>query len=351
MAEFRVNARVLKQRGHDLYLFSMASDQLDRISYVTPRSQNNPTEIQRLLNPKRVREIGEYLQDELSLLPNAIVVSLDSDVKAAKTGSKGEVTLTFPSTDGKYAYILDGQHRVEGFKESKGVVFDLPVVALHNADENLRIKVFADINSKQVRVSEIQLLALYHGIKALPIDQSATYDVVLQLNDGADSPLKDRVKVLDDQKNTWVKNTALVKWVGAHTRSGGAISTKSPAEQARILTEYFKGIRLTWPDAWKDTKNYSLTKAYGIEAACAIFGAVKHRVDLNKGKQYTGKNFASQLAVLKDVEIEIGRDADDNPLRVPLTWKTGSFGPLQGAGGKALLFRQLIDALQRADED
>jgi DGQHR domain-containing protein len=351
MAEFLVNARVLRQRGHDLYLFVMASDQLDQISYVTPRSQDDPNEIQRLLNPKRVREIGEYLQDELSLLPNAIVVSLGPDVRVGKTGSKGEVTLTFPSNEGKYAYILDGQHRVEGFKESKGVVFDLPVVGLHNADENLRIKVFADINSKQVRVSEIQLLALYHGIKALPVDQGATYDVVLRLNDGADSPLKDRVKVLDDQKNTWVKNTALVKWVGANTRSGGAISQKTVAEQARIFTEYFKGVSLTWPEAWTDKKNYSLTKPYGIEAACAIFAAVKHRVDLNKGKQYTAANFASQLDVLKGIEIEIGRDADDNALRVPLTWKTGSFGPLQGAGGKALLFRQLVDVLQRADED
>jgi hypothetical protein len=109
-------------------------------------------------------------------------------------------------------------------------------------------------------------------------------------------------------------------------------------------------VQHTWPEAWADRKNYSLTKPYGIEALCAIFGAVKHRVDLNRGKQYTAANFAEQLEVLKDVQIEIGRDAENNPLSVPLTWKTGSFGPLQGAGGKAVLARQLVDALQRADE-
>ncbi|MCA1680950.1 MAG: DGQHR domain-containing protein, partial [Actinobacteria bacterium] len=145
---------------------------------MTPRSQDSPEEIQRILSKPRAREIGDYIKEELSLFPNAIVLSLDEEVEIQDTGDEDVVTITFPSNDGKHAYVLDGQHRLAGFEHSDGVHFDLPVVALWNADEALRAKIFADINSKQEQVSDVHLLGLYYQIKALPRDEAATVDVV-----------------------------------------------------------------------------------------------------------------------------------------------------------------------------
>ncbi len=339
----------MKQKGETLYLFPINSKVLSKIAYVTPRSQDDPAEIQRLVHKNRAKDIGKYIQEELSLFPNAIVVSLDDQVQVQETGSDDEVTLVFPDEEGKFAYVLDGQHRLAGFEHSNGIHFDLPVVALHGASDSLRGKIFADINSKQVKVSDVHLLDLYYGLGVLSAEDDATVKVVKMLGEDGDSPLKGKIKFLDDQKDTWVKNTAMTKWLGAHTKPGGALSSKSPGEQATIFKQYFRGVSETWPAAWGDRKGHALTKPFGLEVVSGIFRAAKHRVDLNAGKQYTADNFRDQLAVLQDAKIEpFGKSAD---MSIPLTWEAGPMGPLSNASGRSLIIKQLIDTLQRADDD
>jgi DGQHR domain-containing protein len=182
MTQFTVNALVLKQNGIGLYLFPMNSKYLRKICFVAPRGNENPEEIQRLLKPKRAQEIGEYIKQPTSVLPNAIVINLPNTVKILPTAKENEVTLQFPDNEGKFGYILDGQHRLAGFEYSEGIEFDLPVVALHNADEHMRGKVFADINSKQEKVSDVHILELYYQIKELPTDETATMDIVHRLS-------------------------------------------------------------------------------------------------------------------------------------------------------------------------
>lgn len=349
MAGLRVNARVLQQKGHKLYMFALSSEDLARLSYVTPRSRDDPEEIQRIVIESRAKEIGKYIQEELSLFPNAIVVSLADEVQIHPTGSDGEVTIDFPSDEGRYAYILDGQHRLKGFDHSDGIVFDLPVVALHGADEKLRAKIFADINSKQAQVSDVHLLSLYYQIRVLPPEEGAAVDVVKALTEDVDSPLRNKIKFLDDQKGAWVKNTAMKRWIGTHTQSGGAIAKKSPGDQAQILKEYFKGVQATWPEAWGNNKTHALTKPFGLELTAGVFAAVKHRVDLNFGRLYTAENFKQALSPLKTMKIQIpGAGAT---AAIPLTWESGHLGPLSNASGRALIRRQIIDHLHAADEE
>jgi DGQHR domain-containing protein len=178
----------------------MNSARLRQICYVTPRSQDNPEEIQRILDERRAREIGNYIMKSTTLLPNAIVVSLTEDVRIERTATDDTKILHFPSEEGKFAYILDGQHRLAGFRHSEGVEFDLPVVAIYKADHALRGKTFADINSKQVRVSDVHLLALYYQIRDLPVDESSVMDVIARLNSDVDSPLRSRIKMMDTDR-------------------------------------------------------------------------------------------------------------------------------------------------------
>lgn len=329
-------------------MFKLSSAELERLTYVTPRSKNDPHEIQRIISRARAKEIGEYIQQPLSLFPNAVVVSLEEDVKVSETQDPGEVVLEFPSEEGRYAYILDGQHRLAGFQHSNGVEFDLPVVALRGADEELRAKIFADINSKQTQVSDVHLLSLYYQIRSLPAEEGATIDVIKSLTEGADSPLHGRIKFLDDERNTWVKNTAMKRWLAPHTQSGGVLASKAPGEQAQILKEYFKGIQQTWPAAWGDSK-HALTKPFGLEVMCSVFPAAKHRVDLNCGRQYTKDNFAAQLAPLTTMQITIPGAGTDTG--IPLTWESGPLGPLSNSAGRALIGRQMRDHLHGADEE
>src|SRR5437667_8230320 len=102
MAGLRVTARVLEQKGQKLFLFAMRSSTLKKLAYVTPRSKDDPDEIQRILSKPRAKEIGAYIQKELSIFPNAIVVSLEDSVNVSDTGDPHEVTLEFPSSEGHH---------------------------------------------------------------------------------------------------------------------------------------------------------------------------------------------------------------------------------------------------------
>jgi DGQHR domain-containing protein len=345
MAEFSVNATVLKQNGRDLYCFGMTSSKLGRISYVTPRSKDSPDEIQRILNLGRAEEIGEYIKQTNSLLPNAIVVSLTSEVEVHPSGTDGINIIRFPDENGKFAYILDGQHRLEGFKHSDGVEFDLPVVAIYNADDALRGKIFADINSKQERVSNVHLLSLYYQIKELPADETPVMDVIAVLNADPDSPLKARIRMMDADKGTWVTNAALKQWLSPHLTSGGVLATKTIAERAHVIKAYLTAVSKLWPEAWGDVTKYNLSRPMGLEVMLALFADVKHRCDLNCGKQYTADNFRSQMEPLRDVVVDLPGGG-----KFKLDWQRGSMATLSGGAGKTLITRQLKDVLSRADD-
>jgi DGQHR domain-containing protein len=346
MAGFAISAAVLKQQGRELYCFGMSSEQLAQICYVTPRSRDDPDEIQRIVDPKRAKAIGEYIKGPTSLLPNSIVVSLTTEVQIADGGSMGVKVLHFPAEEGKFAYVLDGQHRLEGFKYSDGIKYDLPVVAIYNADETLRGKIFADINSNQVKVSDVHLLSLYYQIKELPVDQASVMDVITKLNEDQDSPLKGRIKVMDSDKGWWVTNSGLKKWLSAHLVSGGVLATKTPAEQAQVIKEYFHAISRIWPEAWKNRKDYNLVRPIGMEVIIGVFPTVKHRCDLNAGRQYTSDNFEAQMEPLKDAEIDLPGGG-----KLLMDWQRGPMGIFSNAATRTLITRRLADIVRRADED
>lgn len=345
MASFDVTAYVLKQKGYELYLFPLNSELLNKICYVTPRSHDDPTEVQRILKEPRAREIGRYICEATSVLPNAIVVSLTEDVQVTNTGNPHQKVLHFPNDEGRFAYVLDGQHRLAGFNYSEGVHFDLPVVAFWNVNQDLRGRIFADINSKQERVTDVHVLSLYYQIRELPADESAVMDVVTRLNTDLDSPLRGKVKMMDVDRDFWVTNRHLKQCIAPLTQSGGCLAIKTPAQQTHILKEYFKGLQRVWPEAWGDIDEYMLCRAMGIEIILSAFPAVQHRCDLNEGRQYTADAFERQLAALKECNIELPGGGS-----VPLTWQRGPFGALSNRAGKVLIRRQLNDHLQRADE-
>jgi DGQHR domain-containing protein len=343
MVELNVTAQVMKQNGYTLYSFVMTSKELKEICYVTPRSQDNPAEIQRLLDQKRAKAIGAYIKEEKSLLPNAIVISLMDEVLIKPTGNDKEVVITFPNVSGKYAYILDGQHRLGGFDYSDGIIFDMPVVAISKADENLRGKIFADINSKQVKVSDVHILSLYYQIKELPSEESATMSVVEMLNKDSDSPLLGKIQFMTSQKDFWVKNKLMKMCIAPYTESGGILHGKTSAQQTKIFKEYFLAINKVWPDAWGNNKEFMLTKPMGIEILMGIFASVKHRCDLNHGRQYTAITFEKSLEPLKGCNIDLPGGS------ITLSWQTGVLSALSNKVGRLLLIKNMKNILTSAD--
>ncbi len=344
----RLPATVLRQNDKELYLFKMSSALLREITFVTPRSEENPDELQRVYSESRAKEIGAWIKEENSLLPNAIVVDFKDDVEIEPTADPDIVTITIPDPSSvenpKIAYILDGQHRVKGFEFSDGIEFDLAVIAVHNVSDNVRGKIFIDINSKQVKVDERLLLDLMAGTKSLAQDDDRVYQVIRGLDSNADSPLHGKIQFLPEQKNKWVKNTNLFKNLKPHISNGGVLYNKNTAQQTEILSSYFGAFKTVFADQWNDSKNYVLTRNQGIELMCGIFREVKHRCDLYERQSYTRNAFVNQVRVLTGKDLEITLEGNQK-ISIPMDWNVGQFGRLATRQWMAELRKLMVNIL------
>jgi len=351
MAQIRIPATILKQKDKELYLFKINSALLSKITYVTPRSKENPDELQRVYSESRAKEIGAWLQEENSLLPNAIVVDFKDEVQIEETANPDIVTITIPDPDvtpnGKIAYILDGQHRVKGFDHSGSVQFDLAVIAVHNISENVRGKIFIDINSKQQRVDERLLLDLMAGTKNLAQDDDRVYQVIKGLDKNPESPLRDKIQFLPEEKGKSVKNTNLFKHLKPHISNGGVLYNKTTAQQIEILSAYFSAFREVFEDEWEDSKNYILSRNQGIEIMCGIFREMKQRCDLYEGRSYNKQSFKNQVRMLKGKSFEMRMKDNENPLSIPIDWSVDTFGKLSNRAWMAEIRKAIANILNR----
>lgn len=152
--------------GKSYYLFSIEPSTLLKIGFVLHRTKVNdsmaPT-YQRLLVPKRLKGITKFIDDG-GFFPNSIILNLvepndnikvtfDSIHKEEASDSKFGL-LHIPNAYG-IAYIIDGQHRVYGYSNSKFKdVHTIPVVAFQDMPSEEQLKIFMEINENQKSVSK-----------------------------------------------------------------------------------------------------------------------------------------------------------------------------------------------------
>ena len=154
-----VQALVLKQKNATLYCFTMNAIELEPLCYVEAATRDNRKGLQRVTENARLREIAEYIAArEDGLLPNNIILNLKSSVTIKHNNDEKIATITFPSEEGDYAFVVDGQHRIFSFREENRQIdvdriFELPVVAFHNATDEVVGATFVSINTYQKPVN------------------------------------------------------------------------------------------------------------------------------------------------------------------------------------------------------
>lgn len=335
MPELRVPTTVLRQYNTSLYMFTLPSNILRRICYVLPRSKDNPKEIQRVLTKKKMEEIGTWLKKPTALLPNNIIVNLEPAVQFVPGVTPDKGVLVFPS-DGsedvfpspgatKYAYVLDGQHRLAGFDYAGGIVFDLPVVGFLQLPTHSAADVFATINSTQTKASPIHLEEVLREIGALKDERSRAVDIVAKLNEDADSPWQGKIRTTT-QKGL-VSAVTLGKYIIPLISDDGPLADKTLAEQTAILKNYFIALRELFPVAWGNNK-YVLTKAIGAYLALMLFRRISDRREKYEGDDTSPSSFKAQM----------------EPLR-RITWSSGTYGKFSNAKAMNALWKALLRVL------
>jgi DGQHR domain-containing protein len=149
-----VAAVLVTQGRHKFYTMTLQADVLARTCFVIVRDEDPIEGFQRLLSETRARRIAEYIDNGLGTIPTSVILS-------AQEGSNFDYdsrnkTVNFED-DPKAFLVLDGQHRVDGFKLAKSNL-RVPVVVYAGLTRAEESRIFIDINTEQKPVPNELLL-------------------------------------------------------------------------------------------------------------------------------------------------------------------------------------------------
>ena len=209
----------LKQPVGDMFLVKMKATQVASIAASkTRKSYNDSSGIQRKLDPHRIKSIAEFCKTKNAMFPTPLILSASSDYFVI---NEEENTLTIPTIsedENKFCSIVDGQHRLEGLKES-GVIdnFELLVSFVFDTDPSRDAFLFSIINGNQKPVSRSLIYDLYGLSRSRTVEK--TCNKIMRALNGEDfdikSELSGKIKMLgykdEFSQNGIVSQAAMIK--------------------------------------------------------------------------------------------------------------------------------------------
>lgn len=277
-------ARLIIQGKHRFFTLTMPSDVLAETCVVDTREENPEEGFQRVLDPKRAQEIADYIDLGFGTIPCSIVLSAQPEAKL-EYNSKTQV-LSFKRAARAF-FILDGQHRVFGFKKAKARL-RVPVVIYNGLRKAEEARLFIDINTKQRPVPNELLL----DIKRMAETET---DVESLLRDVFDLFAKE-------------KESPLLGIMSQSTRSRGKISRVTFNTAMRPIWNSFAGnpsefvyrALSSYLHAWlpvlrKNDAAGNISNPTLFRAIILLFPTVAARVSDRYGEDYSVKNFSEVL--------------------------------------------------------
>lgn len=203
--------------GHTYYSFSIEPEILLKLGYVLHRNDSNkdlnPT-YQRIVKKTRLKQIRNFV-DSGGYFPNSIIASINSGKKKLKfdianqgqSVSKSKIGLLHLPQVYQSIFIIDGQHRLYGYSDSKyRKTNTIPVVAFENLDPQEQIKIFMDINENQKPVPKNLRNTLDEDLNYDSKDNTLNrkalgLKVARNLGEKEDSPLYNRILIGENTKS------------------------------------------------------------------------------------------------------------------------------------------------------
>nr|WP_298120429.1 DGQHR domain-containing protein [uncultured Pseudoxanthomonas sp.] len=357
----------------DFYIASIDSAQLREITHYDVRTMVQGREIdeylgiQRQVNPKRVREIGQYVNTVDACFPTAVILAVDG---RCATFDEATRTLTLRNVleDGQrvidrtqIARVLDGQHRIEGLFHlaQNHPPFEINVSIFIEMDIESQAYIFSVVNLAQTKVSKSLVYDLFEYSRARS-PQKTAHSLAVALDQASASPFHKRIKRLGVATSGRFTETltqatfveALLPYIttnptldrDAYLR--GKTPIKANADELRkvifrnmfieerdleigdILFNYFSAARARWPVAWEGGGDGAmLNKTNGFKALMRLLRPV-YLFLADPGTVVDAGKFASMFS---RVQLEDG------------DFTTDRYKP--GTSGETLLFRELADQM------
>jgi DNA sulfur modification protein DndB len=296
------------------YNFLIKPKDLIKIAFVSHKASRDVERLdtyQRMLKPKRLKEIAEYVNNG-GQFPTNIVVNLKSkrnirfDSKQ-KIGNSEFGILHLPRTYSS-CWIIDGQHRLYGFMQSDRAKLDhdkttFPVLAYANMKPSKEASLFVDINCKQVRVTRRLLNELYANLTwdSEDFDErmlALSSRIATSLDIQKDSPIYDRVILTNKDKTKYRCLTITSfcdglkenKFFGTKNKAGPFIDSrstdleKSKIKAVKILKELMNWFATSVPENWKlgDEKGGYLCTNNALRALFKVYKEILDFIEYNK---------------------------------------------------------------------
>lgn len=258
---------------HSIYTFAMRVGDLLQVQYVASRGVSTEQgAVQRILNKSRVDSISKFVLAGNSFV-NTFILNWTETQYMPKVKKE---SLILP-LQGRFAQMLDGQHRIAGLQEAvnqKPEVADKEVlVSLFiglNTKEAARI--FLNINSEQKPVPRSLIYDLFG--EAYDDPESAitrVTDIVAFLNETEDSPYYGRVHYPGKPNSQNLIDLAIMvnAMKPAFERNGtfNQLQLTEIETQQKILFNFYTAINKRYEDVWDKPKENLFLRAAGFSGA------------------------------------------------------------------------------------
>ncbi|MDO6620403.1 DGQHR domain-containing protein [Shewanella sp. 6_MG-2023] len=170
----------IEQPVGTFYAVSMSSDFLNKVSFSSRAEYKRKDMVdgvfsflsgnQRELDDKRSKEIAKYIDSTEATFPNSLILGANVDKNGSFVTDKdkrwrieekdGSLFLVIPS-DEKVATLIDGQHRLSGFKYSDRKNMQLLCSVFIDLPAPYQAYIFATININQKKVNKSLAYELY----------------------------------------------------------------------------------------------------------------------------------------------------------------------------------------------
>lgn len=205
---FTLDVLRVEQPIGTIYVAKISPERLLKMSTVDRRRIEENDEVlgvQRELRRDKVLQIKQYLSSIDATFPNSIIVNTTSEYILHESENILEIVV-----DETAFTIIDGQHRVEGFRDNPVRNFELIIAIFKDLKVDQQANIFSTINSQQTKVDPSLNLHLEINSKVytpkkmmIEIAESFCFDV--------ESPWYNEIKILGRQTSGIISLSAFVK--------------------------------------------------------------------------------------------------------------------------------------------
>lgn len=360
----RIAAIRITQPIGDIYVGSIPAKTLVDITdfdirqLVHERGLDSYLGIQRELDPKRVKEIAQYVRGTDATFPTAVVLAVPERCVLIESASEVDerfVTMTlsnYPQGEGDpeemvlykhIARVIDGQHRIKGLEGYDKDDFDVNVSIFVDADIADQASIFSTVNLAQTKVNRSLVYDLFELSESRSPEKTC-HSVVVTLESTAGSPFYRKIKRLgkatEGRYTETLSQATVVAGILQYIckdnlqiirdrqigRGGGTFPPADSKDAMRlvlrpffveerdvdltnVLWNYFEAVQARWPDAWAaNGTGFMLNRTNGFDGLMKFFRHA-YRYFSAPGEVVTAKQFGE---LFREVKLE---DSDFNPKR------------------------------------